>query len=179
MSDTKLPEAWKQRISKEAEIYAESQMPKEVYEIGAATWARHCLRLREALEEIKCYGHSELCQTMKPVRPSYHCQYEEAEQALAELERDIAGGEMSQKLYRSKDVQVLIEALKLVDPRDSFVFDNDSGDVRDAIQNALEYFAKIKPVSVPDLAFKDPKNDRQQGAFFENERIRKHMEGTK
>lgn len=56
-------------------------------------WKNRCLRLREALEEIKCYGHSELCQTMKPVRPSYHCQYEEAEQALAELKRDIAGEE--------------------------------------------------------------------------------------
>lgn len=66
------------------DIYIDSNGKPEV-------WAHRCLQLREALEEIKCYGHSELCQTMKPMRPSYHCQYEEAEQALAELERDIAG----------------------------------------------------------------------------------------
>ena len=40
-----------------------------------------------ALEEIKAYGHSELCQFMKPVRPSYRCTEEEATEALERLRK--------------------------------------------------------------------------------------------
>jgi len=46
--------------------------------------------IRDALSEIKANGHSDLCQVMKPVRPSYRCTFEEADEALQQAEQ-IAG----------------------------------------------------------------------------------------
>lgn len=43
-------------------------------------------QMRTALEEIKCYGHSDLCNAMKPIRSYYRCTFEEAEEALSKLE---------------------------------------------------------------------------------------------
>ena len=39
----------------------------------------------EALEEIKCEGHSSLCESMKPYRPRYGCHFEYAEKCLKEI----------------------------------------------------------------------------------------------
>ena len=47
----------------------------------------------EALTEIKTYGHAELCKVMKPYRENYRCAYEDADAALAEIERLCAGEE--------------------------------------------------------------------------------------
>lgn len=46
--------------------------------------------MRNALNEIKANGHSDLCQLMKPVRPSYRCTFEDADEALQQAEK-IAG----------------------------------------------------------------------------------------
>lgn len=47
---------------------------------------------REALTEITGYGHSENCQNMKPVRPSYRCHSEEATKALNKINELLNNG---------------------------------------------------------------------------------------
>lgn len=76
------------------------------------------------------------------------------------------------KFYKDADVQVLIEALKTCEHEGDII-------------NTLEAFAKIEPVSVPefDRQLAAEKERRtfwfRDGAEWENERIRKHMEGEK
>lgn len=39
----------------------------------------------DALEEIKCYGHSDLCTSIKPIRQNYRCAYEEATECINQI----------------------------------------------------------------------------------------------
>ena len=41
--------------------------------------------MREALENVKCENHSDLCKCMKPYRPNYECHYEIADEALTRV----------------------------------------------------------------------------------------------
>ena len=42
----------------------------------------------EALKDIEAYGHSDLCKSMKTIRPNYRCYGEDAEEALSEIGDD-------------------------------------------------------------------------------------------
>ncbi len=46
---------------------------------------------KEALKEVVCEGHSNLCESMKPYREHYTCHNEIASEALSKLENE--GGE--------------------------------------------------------------------------------------
>lgn len=41
-------------------------------------------KLKDALHDVMCEGHSELCKVMKPYRENYLCSFEIAENALKE-----------------------------------------------------------------------------------------------
>lgn len=83
------------------------------------------------------------------------------------------------KFYSQDQVKVLLEALKYYSLRSNFP-------LADAIKVTLEAFSKLSPVSVPEFDFnqvielenmKIGDSIRSEAAKFENERIRKLMEG--
>jgi hypothetical protein len=94
------------------------------------------------------------------------------------------------KFYKEKDIEILIKALELYNIRKAEtgleVYVKSNG------KNALEAFAKLSPVSVPefdgDIAVTAPTTmfprSNQNGAEFfcgarfENQRIQKFMKGT-
>ena len=52
-----------------------------------AQWLEVVNELREALKEISAYGHSDLCKSMKTIRPNYRCYGEDAEEALTKADQ--------------------------------------------------------------------------------------------
>lgn len=74
-----------------AEIEAKARSPKLSHEERSAQQSLALVRmvreLREALEEVVSHGHSDLCMAIKDRRPGYRCHVEEAEEALANVNR--------------------------------------------------------------------------------------------
>jgi len=62
------------------------------YEVGRDEMNQQVQLLEDALKEVSCEGHSEMCINMKPYRPYYECHKETADLALESLSQLRGGG---------------------------------------------------------------------------------------